>query len=47
MKTQQVIENYCRLYKVDSPELYMQEKQFFVTISPDFTCAIRQNFWGK
>lgn len=35
MKTQQVIENYCRLYKVDSPVLYMQEKQFFVTISPD------------
>lgn len=34
MKTLQVIENYCRLYKVDSPDISTQEKQFFVTISP-------------
>ena len=35
MKTQQVIENYCRLYHVSSPEVNMQEVQYFVTISPD------------
>lgn len=35
MKTQQVIENYCSLYHVNLPEVDMQEKQYFVTISPD------------
>ena len=35
MKIQQVIENYCRLYHVASPEVNAQEMQYFVTISPD------------
>lgn len=35
MKAQQVIENYCRLYRVNPPEVNNQEKRYFVTISPD------------
>lgn len=33
MKTQQVIENYCHLYKANPPEVNMQEVRYFITIS--------------
>lgn len=34
MKAQQVIENYCSLYHVDTPKINIQEVRYFVTISP-------------
>ena len=35
MKTQNIIDNYCRLYGVTMPEIDYAKTQYFVTISPD------------
>ena len=35
MKIQDIIDNYCRLYKVDSPTINVSKMQYFVTISPN------------
>lgn len=35
MKTQKIIDKYCRLYRVAIPEINCTETHYFVTISPD------------
>lgn len=35
MKTQKILDNYCRLYGVTMPEIKGAETHYFVTFSPD------------
>lgn len=35
MKAKDILDNYCRLYRVTMPEINPAETQYFVTISPD------------
>lgn len=35
MKTQKILDNYCRLYRVTMPEIVPAETQYFVTFSTD------------
>ncbi|CUN77772.1 MULTISPECIES: hypothetical protein [Bacteroides] len=35
MKAKDILDNYCRLYRVTMPEINPAETQYFITISPD------------
>lgn len=35
MKAKDILDNYCRLYRVTMPEINFAETQYFITISPD------------